>query len=60
LIEARSFHGLVSFYRRFIKGFGTITALITECLKLGTFNWTPNAHKSYLDINWKMIEALML
>ena len=50
LSKAHSFHGLVSFYRRFIKGFNTITGPITECLKLGSFKWMPAAHKAYLDI----------
>ena len=60
LTEACSFHGLVSFYKRFIKRFSISTALITERLKLGTFRWTPIAYKTYLDIKQKMIEAQML
>ena len=35
--DIRSFHGLASFYQKFIKGFNSIIAPIIKCLKGGIF-----------------------
>jgi len=54
----RSFHELVSFYRRFVKDFNTTIALLTEIIKktLG-FKWENKQEKAFKLLQEKLVSS---
>ncbi|PKU69610.1 RNA-directed DNA polymerase [Dendrobium catenatum] len=60
LTDVRRFHGLASFYRRFIANFSTVAAPMTELLKSDSFCWTKTAQNSFEQLKEKMTTAPVL
>jgi len=60
LHQVRSFHGLASFYRRFVKDFSTIVAPVTEVLKGKTFEWNEKANSAFEEIKTRSTQAPVL
>jgi len=58
LKDVRSFFGLASYYRRFVKGFATIAEPLTRLTrKMARFEWTEEAQLAFEALKKALVEA---
>jgi hypothetical protein len=62
MFEVRRFHGLASFYRKFIKEFSEICALMMDTVKKKhkSFKWTKEVERGFNILKEKIIERPIL
>jgi hypothetical protein len=61
IIDVRSFYGLASFYRRFVKDFSTIASPLTEIIKKAVgFKWGEEQKNAFSLLKSKLISTPLL
>ena len=61
ITEVRSFHGLASFYRRFVKDFSTLAAPLTEIVKKSVgFKWVSEQDCAFIETKERLCGAPLL
>nr|KYP57132.1 Retrotransposable element Tf2 [Cajanus cajan] len=59
--EVRSFHGLASFYRRFVPNFSTLASPLNELVKKDVvFEWKEKHNLAFQDLKHKLTQAPVL
>jgi len=56
----RGFFGLTGYYRKFIKGYGSITAPLTSSLRKNSFEWTLTAKEAFTALKNVVTNPLVL
>ncbi|WVY92793.1 hypothetical protein V8G54_031881 [Vigna mungo] len=60
LKQLRGFLGLTGYYRRFIKGYASVAASLTNLLKKDNFGWDDTANTNFQELKKRIIAATML
>jgi hypothetical protein len=61
ITEVKSFHGLASFYRRFVKDFSTMAAPLTEVIKKNVgFHWGADQENAFATIRERLFSTPVL
>ena len=61
LKDVRSFFGLASYYRQFVKGFATIAEPLTRLTrKMARFEWSEEAQLAFETLKKALVEATSL
>nr|GEX36989.1 probable pre-mRNA-splicing factor ATP-dependent RNA helicase DEAH5 [Tanacetum cinerariifolium] len=50
--QVRSFLGLAGYYRRFIQGYASLAAPLSDLLQKDGFRWGEREHKALADLKW--------
>ncbi|CAN6458177.1 unnamed protein product [Victoria cruziana] len=56
----RGFLGLTGYYRRFIKGYGSIAAPLTQMLRRNAFEWTDKSLEAFTHLKNALVSAPVL